>query len=325
MSTHLPTFDPETVSAIMSAGRQVADVLCDRWTLLILLSAHAGDTRFSDFRDRWGISNRMLSARLEALEAQELLVKMVYSRRPLRHSYHLTPKGTALFDVLACMISWEAAEADGAHGRLVRIEHLSCAHSASRPSVHCSACDEPVLASNVSFTVHTGAQADLPQWTTAYRRSAPRATEAGATQPAPLEKILSIYGNKWSNEIIRCAFLRLSTFGEIQRHTGMSTNILADRLARLVEAGVLRQESSKLDGRSIDYRLTPRGRQLFCVVLAMWDWADQWIEDRVHAPLRMTHRDCGKALRITSRCDHCAGPLKPSNARIVLAAPGEAG
>lgn len=321
MSTQLPAFDPGTVSAIMAASRQVADVLCDRWTLLILLSAHAGDTRFSDFRDRWGISNRMLSARLEALEAQELLVKMVYSRRPLRHSYHLTPKGTALFDVLICMISWEAEEGDNAHSRQVRIEHLSCSHAATRPSVHCSACDEPVLASNVSFTIQTGAQADLPQWTTAYRRSAPRSTEQSPTRPAPLEKILSIYGNKWSNEIVRCAFLRLSTFGEIQRHTGMSTNILADRLARLVEAGVLRQESSPSDGRSIHYRLTARGRQLFPIVLAMWDWADQWIEERVHAPLRMTHRDCGKALRIMSRCDHCAEPLKPANAKIVFSAP----
>lgn len=320
MSTQLPTVAPGTVSAIMAASRQVADVLCDKWTLLILLGAQAGDSRFSEFRDRWGISNRMLTVRLEALETQELLVKMLYSRRPERYSYHLTPKGTALFDIFACMISWETAGSESA-ARLVRIEHLTCSHRASQPSTHCAACNEPVLASNVGFTIHSEAPPQLPQWTTAYRRSAPRGAEASTDQGTPLEKVLAIYGNRWSNEIIRCAFLRVSTFGEIQRYTGISTNILADRLARLVEAGVLRQESCVSDGRSINYKLTARGRQLFSIVLAMWDWADQWIDNRVHAPLRMTHRDCGKALRISLRCDQCAGLLKPSNAKIVLATP----
>ncbi|MBY4598164.1 winged helix-turn-helix transcriptional regulator [Ottowia caeni] len=324
MSSHLPTFDLGTASAIMAAGRQVADVLCDRWTLLILLSAHAGDTCFSDFRDRWGISNRMLSSRLKALESQGLMVKMVYSRRPIRHSYHLTPKGTALFDVLICMINWEASADGGKSDQLVRIEHLGCSHGAIHPSIHCSACNEPVTASNVDFTINNSAQQELPQWGTAYRRSEPRSSTGPSTHPHPLEIVLSIYGNKWSNEIVRCAFLRVSTFGEIQRHTGISTNILADRLTRLVDAGIFRQESSKSDGRSSNYKLTARGRGLFSIILAMWAWADRWIEERIHAPLRLTHQDCGKTFHVISRCNQCSDILKPSNSRIVLSSLDEA-
>lgn len=316
MSSQAPTISAGTVSAIMAAGRQVADILCDRWTLLLLLAAHAGDTCFTEFRDRWGISNRMLSTRLTALESHGVMVKLIYSRRPMRHSYHLTPMGTDLFDVLVCMIAWDAS-ANGASEE-VRIEHLSCAHKAVIPRVNCSACDEPVTAAGVSYTVASTAYQELPEWSTTYRRSSPRAPAPANTAPHPLSLCLSIYGNRWSNEIVRCAFLRVSTFGEMQKHTGISTNILSDRLSRLVSEGVLHQETSETDGRSINYRLTARGRGLFPIILAMWAWADKWIEERVHAPLKLTHRDCGKVLGIVCRCDQCGDALKPTNSRIVL-------
>ena len=78
------------VNATLIAVRQAADVLCDRWTLLILLSAHGGVTRFADFRERCGVANRLLSTRLVMLEEQEVMVRLAYTRRPLRHGYHLS-------------------------------------------------------------------------------------------------------------------------------------------------------------------------------------------------------------------------------------------
>ena len=59
--------DPVVVNAVLIAVRQAANLLCDRWTLLLLLAAHAGVTRFADFRDRCGAANRLLTNRLYPL------------------------------------------------------------------------------------------------------------------------------------------------------------------------------------------------------------------------------------------------------------------
>ncbi|CAN5504966.1 helix-turn-helix domain-containing protein [soil metagenome] len=315
-SSPMPPHDPAMVRAVMVAGRQVANVLCDRWSLLILLSAHAGATRFSEFRERWGMSSRMLGARLAALEEQEVMVRLAYSRRPLRHSYHLTHMGLALFDVFAAMLQWEQRTAPAGARIGLGISHQPCGNPAAQPSSCCAACSAEVSATNVEILVKPEGAHDLPAWSTSYRRSAPRSDGEDTTIAVPLPRSLAIYGDKWSNEIIMCAYNRVSTFGDMQSFTGMSSNILADRLSRLVAGGILRQEPAALDGQRQVYRLSADGRALFPVVLTMWDWADKWLKDRRRAPLQLRHRDCGEPVRLTLKCDQCGGPLERSQCQL---------
>ena len=65
----------------------------DAWSLLILRDAHAGLTRFDQFRKSLGIAPTILTRRLAALTEEGLLEKRRYSEHPPREEYLLTPAG----------------------------------------------------------------------------------------------------------------------------------------------------------------------------------------------------------------------------------------
>ncbi len=63
------------------------------------------------------------------------------------------------------------------------------------------------------------------------------------------------------------------TFREfLESGEGIATNILADRLRRLAEAGILTSEVEKTDARKVNYRLTEKGIDLAPVLLDLLLW-----------------------------------------------------
>lgn len=83
-----------------------ADVLGDRWTLLILREMFFGRTRFDDFQSNTGATPQMLADRLRQLTDHEVVAREPYQQRPLRYQYELTEKGKDLFSVLYAMRNW---------------------------------------------------------------------------------------------------------------------------------------------------------------------------------------------------------------------------
>ncbi|AYG57413.1 helix-turn-helix domain-containing protein [Rhizobium jaguaris] len=78
----------------------------DAWTMLIMRDAHAGLTRFDEFRKSLGIAPTMLTARLSALTEHGLLEKRRYSERPPRDEYVLTAPGQDFLPVLFAIGAW---------------------------------------------------------------------------------------------------------------------------------------------------------------------------------------------------------------------------
>jgi len=78
----------------------------DAWSMLIMRDAHAGLTRFDDFRKSLGIAPTMLTARLSSLTEEGLLVKRRYSDRPPRYEYMLTEAGRDFLPVLFAIGAW---------------------------------------------------------------------------------------------------------------------------------------------------------------------------------------------------------------------------
>lgn len=78
----------------------------DRWSILIVRELLMGNGRFQDIQAQTGATSQMLSARLRRLEAEGLIERQVYSRRPVRHDYRLTPKGTQLMPVILALRAW---------------------------------------------------------------------------------------------------------------------------------------------------------------------------------------------------------------------------
>ncbi|MGC1370543.1 MAG: helix-turn-helix domain-containing protein [Candidatus Sulfotelmatobacter sp.] len=86
---------------------------------------------------------------------------------------------------------------------------------------------------------------------------------------------VEMLGDRWSLLIIRDMMLRgASTYKEFMNcYEGIATNILADRLRRLMEYGIIRAEPDPSDGRKVTYRLTEKGIDLAPVLTEMVLWA----------------------------------------------------
>lgn len=78
----------------------------DAWALLILRDAHAGMTRFDQFRKNLGIAPTILTRRLAMLTSEGLLEKRRYSEHPPREEYLLTEAGRDFLPVLFMIGEW---------------------------------------------------------------------------------------------------------------------------------------------------------------------------------------------------------------------------
>ncbi|PYE89765.1 winged helix-turn-helix transcriptional regulator [Phyllobacterium leguminum] len=90
----------------------------DAWSMLILRDAHAGITRFDDFRKSLGIAPTMLTRRLATLTEEGLLEKRRYQERPPRDEYVLTLAGQDFLPVLFMIGGWGRKHRGG--GKLTR-------------------------------------------------------------------------------------------------------------------------------------------------------------------------------------------------------------
>lgn len=95
------------------------------------------------------------------------------------------------------------------------------------------------------------------------------------TDPAcPVARTLDLVGDRWSLLIVRDAMDGARAFTDFQQRTGIARNILTDRLRRLVERGVLDRRAAP-SGRRRLYTLTPAGRDLFTVIVALRQWGER--------------------------------------------------
>src|SRR5262245_28455470 len=87
-------------------------------------------------------------------------------------------------------------------------------------------------------------------------------------------RTVSVIGDRWTLLILRDCFLRVRRFEEFQARLGVTRHLLADRLRKLVKAGVLRREMYQARPRRYEYRLTERGLDLQPVMLSIVHWGD---------------------------------------------------
>jgi DNA-binding HxlR family transcriptional regulator len=83
---------------------RTADVVCGKWTLLLVRDLAEGRSRFCELeRSLQGISPRTLSLRLRALEEEGIVERQTYAEVPPRVEYALTAKGLALLPIIEGM------------------------------------------------------------------------------------------------------------------------------------------------------------------------------------------------------------------------------
>jgi len=110
--------------------------------------------------------------------------------------------------------------------------------------------------------------------------------------PCPIANTLDILGDKWTLLVVRdLLFLGKRLYGEfMQSDEGIPTNILADRLKRLEETGLVTKEPYQSNPIRHQYRLTRKGTELFPVLREIIRWANKHIPG-TSVPPRVTWRN----------------------------------
>jgi DNA-binding HxlR family transcriptional regulator len=142
--------------------------------------------------------------------------------------------------------------------------------------------------------------------------------EIGGT-PCSVARSLSLIGDRWTMLVIRNAFFGTRRFDDFQSTLGVTRHVLAERLARLVEAGVLRKVAYQERPARHEYRLTEMGRDLYPVVVSLAAWGDKWLDEGRGAPIEYVHKGCGKKTKPVLVCSECREPIA---ARDMIATPG---
>ncbi len=116
--------------------------------------------------------------------------------------------------------------------------------------------------------------------------------------PCPIARATDLVGDWWTPLVLRQAFRGQRRFDDIQEALGIPRAVLAQRLGRLVDEGVLAKVPYEEHPPRFEYRLTDKGRALWDVLAAMWRYGDDWMFDAdAPNPLALVDRDTGAEVR----------------------------
>src|SRR5882724_3742490 len=91
---------------------------------------------------------------------------------------------------------------------------------------------------------------------------------------------LSFLGERWALLVVRDLFLGRRRFEEFQDSLGIASNVLSQRLATLVEEGIVERRRYSEHPERFEYRLTEKGLDLQPVLLALLAWGDRYTAEK---------------------------------------------
>ncbi len=126
-----------------------------------------------------------------------------------------------------------------------------------------------------------------------------------STENCQVARTVAILGERATVEVLREVFNGVRRFDDMHRHSGVARQVLSNRLARLVEEGILRRVPYQPDGGRVrhEYRPTPKGFDLYPILTAMADWGATYVADPEGPAVEMAHRGCGSPVHAVLECD----------------------
>ncbi|OKK21766.1 HxlR family transcriptional regulator [Streptomyces sp. CB00455] len=124
-----------------------------------------------------------------------------------------------------------------------------------------------------------------------------------------IARATDLFGDAWTALIMRDVLIGIRRFDELAEDLGLSRKVLAARLARLVEEGVLSREQYQASPPREEYVATEKGRELYPVLLTLMAWGDKWYAAPAGPPARIRHDACGHLANPVVTCDTCRDPL----------------
>lgn len=286
-----------------SVARTVS-ILSDAWTFLVIREAFFGAQRFEEFRSSLGISRSTLTDRLRRLTREEILREASYSDTSSRVEYKLTKSGVDLYPTFIALMQFGDQWLADPKGAPLQLVHEQC-NCVSKPFVSCSCCKGRVPAKHVTYRDGPGAGKTPIEPT---RRSRRAADDFTLGRPSSVSRALEVIGDRWSFLVLREAFFGARRFDKLQVELNIASNILTDRLARLVERGIFKKHKYQSLPPRHEYLLTPMGMDLYGPLIMMMAWGDRWRADS-QPPLILKHHDCGRDFTPVVICNRCEKPI----------------
>jgi DNA-binding HxlR family transcriptional regulator len=140
--------------------------------------------------------------------------------------------------------------------------------------------------------------------------------QAFADLNCSIAKPLSVLGERWALLVIRDVSLGRCRFEEIQSSLGLASNVLSQRLATLIDEGILERRPYGARPDRFEYGLTEKGRELTPVLWALLRWGDKWTTGEAGPPLELVHADCGEVFHMLPTCSACGEELIPGRDHI---------
>ncbi len=113
----------------------------------------------------------------------------------------------------------------------------------------------------------------------------------------PIARSLDAIGDWWSLLIIRDALLGIRRFSEFQKSIGLAKNILTVRLRALVDRGILKTAPASDGSAYQEYVLTPKGRGVFPVLVALRQWSEEFSGSADGFSTLLVDREKGRPVR----------------------------
>ena len=144
-----------------------------------------------------------------------------------------------------------------------------------------------------------------------------------ADMQCSLARGLDRMGDWWSPLIIRDLYAGVVRFDELVEDLGISRNLLAQRLDALIARKIVVRRAYRRRPLRYEYALSPAGKDLIPVILALTSWGDRWAQPKEGAPVEFVHARCGQKFEPRIKCSVCGETIEADTVKVV-AGPGGA-
>ena len=131
-----------------------------------------------------------------------------------------------------------------------------------------------------------------------------------------ISRSAALLGERWTLLLLRQVFLGTRRFEDFQTTMDISRSVLTERLAELVDEGVLRRVAYKDARTRYEYRLTDKGRALYPVMMALRDWGSEWMPPVNGPSFELHRRDCGGGVHAKVECTGCGEELTARDVQV---------
>ncbi|KUN88384.1 HxlR family transcriptional regulator [Streptomyces bungoensis] len=140
-------------------------------------------------------------------------------------------------------------------------------------------------------------------------------------RPCSIADALALVGEKYSLLVLREVCLGNGRFDQLVRNIGAPRDVLAARLRRLVDAGILTRRAYNERPQRFEYRPTQAGLELEPVLMTLKEWGDRHVRKGAGLPMVVEHV-CGSELVPVLTCRACGEPVRHEDLTAHPQAPG---